>query len=166
MTSYVEACKLWSQAAAIPSFKAASLAPKTIVAIVSQRDLGEKRIRNALNMFQRNDEGSPTRSPFAVDMGDVSAIAISPSGSKAAAVRSVEDKTILEIWSQNSTAPTNRKIIPGDKHGDIYSDAQIGPLTWSEDEKHLAFVAEAPQTSAPAQSVTEYAQTEGRGAAR
>jgi hypothetical protein len=165
--TYVDACKLFAQAAAIPSFKAASIAPNAFTAIVSQRDLGEKRMRNGLTTFHRDHEKRTTfRSPFSVDMGDVSAIAISPSGTMAAVVRPVDSKTILEIWTQDSRCPTNRKIIPGDKHGDVYADAQIGPLAWSADEKYLAFVAEASQTTAPAQSVTEYMQTEAKGADR
>ena len=67
----------------MPSFKAASIAPTAITTIVAQRDLHEKKMKTALTHFFRNGENFD-RSPFPIHLGDVSAVAVSPSGTMAA----------------------------------------------------------------------------------
>ena len=121
---------------------------------VERRERARERERERDVDGRAQAQGPPSlvslpSSNFAVDLGDVARLCVSPSGDLAAVVvaRAGEagKKTMaLEIWASDGALPG--RVRASDAKGvalsAIYTDAQFGDLCWSADETMVAFVAE------------------------
>ncbi|ORY01930.1 alpha/beta-hydrolase [Basidiobolus meristosporus CBS 931.73] len=120
----------------------------SVTYVSSQRDDVRQARRKALNtlVVSQDAVGRPNivHRNAAVDVGDVSLQARSPSGKSNGILRTIntskgEKKRYVEIWKDNHLR-LNVEVTK--VHGDFYTDATFGALSWSADESKLVYVAE------------------------
>lgn len=90
--------------------------------------------------------------PFPFELSGASLVVPSPSGERLLIVRNNDGQTTssqakLEIWGQGQLL--KEMHVPAVVHGSIYSDEWFQGVSWSEDEKYIAYVAEEPAKPRP-----------------
>jgi len=101
----------------------------------------------------------PTVEPF------IAAESYSPSRNFKAILRVAPEKTLLEIWGKTGL---QRTLKVSDYHGVIYTDLEftIDALTWSQDEKRIAYIAEKRPPRVPKLFENFNSEDEAKGVLR
>ncbi|XP_015697373.1 acylamino-acid-releasing enzyme 2 [Oryza brachyantha] len=121
---------------------------------ISQTNLlaNKKRKYILFSHIMRNDTNSPDFqwSPFPIQMGGVSVIIPSPSGSKLLVVQNGEkgSPTKLEIVSQSHVVKEIH--IAQSVHGPLYTDEWFHGISWNQEETFIAYIAEESLAPKPA----------------
>eukprot|EP00126_Sphaerothecum_destruens_P002482 Sdes_comp15918_c0_seq1m5048 len=119
--------------------------PLTVTVQFSQRDVVlKKKIVQSQQFFLGKNSKTFQSCGFPTEMNDFAALSLSPTRQKIALIKYLDpvDKTkaSLQVWSRHELVHNIPTSIG--KHGAVYTDELMGGLSWSPNEKFIAYVAE------------------------
>ncbi|XP_071704367.1 acylamino-acid-releasing enzyme-like isoform X2 [Rutidosis leptorrhynchoides] len=131
----------------------------TMFSVSQPNLLANKKKKLMMSSFISEDSNGALNvewSPFPMEVTGASLILPSPSGSKLLVVRNPEKDSHVqfEIWSPFQLEKEIR--VPQSVHGSVYADGWFEGISWSSDERLIAYVAEEPVARRPTFNETGY----------